>query len=109
MINTMRRSTVSLNLFTDSTPWLAEGFGLGRDLKFSENVKNLIRKIILTELTPLQREMISLYYYKGMSMTDIAKSRNVNKSSVSRTLKSARERISKSLKYGSFHMFEPAD
>ena len=96
----MRRSTVSLNLFSDSTPWLADDFGLGRDAKFSENIKNLIRKIILTELTPLQQEMVSLYYYQGLSMTDIANSRNVNKSSVSRTLKSARERISKSLKYG---------
>ena len=102
----MRPTTVSLDLFTDSTPWLASGFGLGRDMKYSEELKKAMRKIIEEELTPLQKELIFEYYYGNTTMTAIAEKRGVNKSSVSRTLKTARERIAHSLKYGSYHIFE---
>lgn len=102
----MKTKRVSLDLFNDSTPWLADGFGLGRNVNFSLQVKDLVKKIIKTELTPLQQELVAEYYGENISVTEIARRRGVNKSTVSRGLKAARERIGHSLRYGSFHMWE---
>lgn len=102
----MKPKRISLDLFGDSTPWLADGFESGRDVRFAEKAKRLVKKVIETELTPLQRELVYEYYSGNLTVTEIAKKRGVNKSSVSRSLKAARERVGHALKYGSFRMWE---
>ena len=100
------KHVIRLDLATDRTPWLADGFGVEGGIKFSEQIKNIIRKVIARELTPLQRELVKAYYYDGKSVTEIANIRGINKSTVSRTLKAARERIEKSMKYCTFHLWQ---
>ena len=51
------------------------------------------------ELTPRQREMLELYIYKEMSVTDIAAALGVNKSTVSRSLRRSFQRLERCLKY----------
>ena len=58
-----------------------------------------VRMAMQEELTDRQRELIEMYYLKGMSMTEIAHTLGLSPSTVSRTLKRGRERISKHFKY----------
>ena len=51
------------------------------------------------ELTPRQREMLDLYIYHNMSVTDIADALGVNKSTVSRSLRRSFQRLERCLKY----------
>ena len=46
-----------------------------------------------------QREMVALYYDQGMTMPQIAERLGVNRSTVSRTLRRARDRLHRFLRY----------
>lgn len=102
----MKRSTLSLDVLNDKSPWLADGFGLGNECNFSKKIQGMLREVIKNELTPVQRSVIYGYYYEGKTVTQIAEERGVNKSTVSRCLKLARHKIGISLKYGAFHLWE---
>ena len=58
-----------------------------------------VQRVIAEELTPNQREMLTDFYYRKLSMTEIALRRGVNKSTVSRTIRRAEARLRKFLKY----------
>lgn len=62
-------------------------------------VKSAMMKVIKNELTPRQRETIALYYYKEMGVSEIADKLGLAPSTVSRTIKRARDNIYKFLKY----------
>ena len=51
------------------------------------------------ELTPRQRQLLRMFYYEGKNVTDIARELSVNKSTVSRTLHRAQDRLRRSLRY----------
>ena len=52
------------------------------------------------ELTPRQEEVMSLYYDRALSIPRIAEELHVQPSTVSRTLKRARQRLFRCLRYG---------
>ena len=58
-----------------------------------------LRKAREQELTTRQREMVSLYYDQGMTIPQIAEQLGLNRSTVSRTLRRARERLYRFLQY----------
>ena len=58
-----------------------------------------VRRVIKEELTPLQREVLTAYYFQEMTLSQIAQERGVNKSSVCRVLKRAEHRLRRFLKY----------
>ena len=58
-----------------------------------------VRKAVSQVLTPVQREAVLLYYYRGMTMTQIAQYKGCNKSNVSRTLRRARRNLMRVLQY----------
>ena len=60
---------------------------------------NRIRQVIREELTELQRYTLCAYYFQGQNMPQIARDRNVNKSTVCRTLHRAENKLRKFLKY----------
>ena len=51
------------------------------------------------ELTARQREMVALYYDRGLKMPQIARKLGINRSTVSRTVKRAKERLYRCLRY----------
>jgi len=53
---------------------------------FFEEVTPTVREIIAAKLTPRQREILSLYYFDGMTQEDIAAHLRVSQSTVSRHL-----------------------
>ncbi len=58
-----------------------------------------IRRVIQEELTDLQREVLVAYYFQEMNIPQIARERGVNKSTVSRTLRRAEQKLRRYLKY----------
>lgn len=52
------------------------------------------------ELTPRQEEVMTLYYDRELSIPRIAEELHVQPSTVSRTLKRARQRLFRCLRYG---------
>lgn len=76
---------------------LYEGY-LGPRLPKDVQLKR-VRQVIAEELTELQRETLTAYYFQELNITQIAKARGVNKSTVCRTLHRAEARLRKFLKY----------
>lgn len=58
-----------------------------------------LRQILRRELTDLQRHTIISYYFRGKTLDQIARERNVNRSTVCRTLHRAEEKIKRFLSY----------
>lgn len=58
-----------------------------------------MRRVRERELTPRQQEMLHLYYDLGMSIPQIAREKELNKSTVSRTLARGREKLKRYLQY----------
>lgn len=76
---------------------LYDGY-LGRRLPREVQLER-VRTVIHQELTPLQREVLIGYYFQEQTMTELARRRGVNKSTVCRTLHRAEEKLRKYLKY----------
>ena len=76
---------------------LYEGY-LGPRLPREVQLKR-VQRVIREELTPLQREALIAYYFQDMTMTQIARERGVNKSTICRTLHRAEEKLRRYLKY----------
>ena len=58
-----------------------------------------VQRVIREELTELQRETLLAYYFQEQTIPQIARERGVNKSTVSRTLKRAEDKLRRYLKY----------
>lgn len=58
-----------------------------------------IREVIRNELTDFQRDAIIAYYFHRNTISEIAALRGVHKSTVSRTLRRAEEKLRRYLKY----------
>ena len=81
----------------DMTVWLRANAGDN-----GEQMTRLRRNLRLArerELTERQREMVALYYDQGMTMPQIAERLGVSRSTVSRTLRRARDRLYRFLRY----------
>ena len=76
---------------------LYEGY-LGPRLPREVQLKR-VRRVIAEELTELQRDTLTAYYFQELSITDIARLRGVNKSTVCRTLHRAEKRQRRCLRY----------
>ena len=76
---------------------LYEGY-LGPRLPREVQIKR-VQRVIRDELTSLQRETLLLYYFEKMTIPQIAVHRGVNKSTVSRTLRRAEDKLRRFLKY----------
>lgn len=71
-----------------------EGPRLPRELQIKR-----VQRVIREELTPLQRETLIAYYFQEQNIPQIAAQRGVQKSTVSRTLHRAEEKLRRFLKY----------
>lgn len=58
-----------------------------------------LHRVIREELTQLQRYTVIAYYFRQQTMEQIARERRVNKSTVSRTLKRAEDKLRRYLQY----------
>ena len=58
-----------------------------------------VQRVIREELTDNQREILLAYYIRNLTIPRIAEERGVNKSTVSRTLHRAEEKLRRYLRY----------
>lgn len=65
-----------------------------------DQLKKRLALALRQDVTPRQRECLTLYYVQGMSIPDISRLLGVNRSSVSRTLRRGREKLYRCLRYG---------
>ena len=93
-----RFDTRSSEWIGDMTVWLRENAETN-DEQLSRLRRNL-RQARERELTARQQQVLALYYDQGMNMPQIAKELGVNRSTVSRTLRRARARLYRCLRYG---------
>ena len=71
-----------------------KGIRLPRELQMKR-----IQRVIEEELTPIQREVLIAYYISDRTIPQIARDRGVHKSTVSRTLHRAEDKLRRFLKY----------
>ena len=81
----------------DMTVWLRDHAEDNSDQL--ERLRRNLRRAREQELTPRQREILDLYYDRGLKMPQIARKLGINRSTVSRTVKRARERLYRCLRY----------
>ena len=68
--------------------------------------RNLIQALE-EDVTPRQREMLTLYYIAGLNIPAISRRLGVNKSTVSRTLQRGKNRLRRCLRYGAGRLLRP--
>ena len=61
--------------------------------------RKMVLRVLDERLTPIQREYITDYFFSRLTMRQIAENRGVARSTVSRTIKRAENRIRDALKY----------
>lgn len=81
----------------DLSVWLRENAETNNE-QMSRLRRNLLRAID-EDLTPRQREVVSMHYFNSLSVTRIAEKLGVDRSTVSRTLTRAEQKLKKMLKY----------
>lgn len=64
-----------------------------------DRLRRNLRKAREQELTPRQRQMLELYFDQGMNIPQIAGELGVHRSTVSRTLRRAKNRLYRCLRY----------
>ena len=62
-------------------------------------LKRILLKVINNELTPRQKEIIMLYYFKGLDTVTIARMYGVTPQAVSAMMSRARKRMYRIMKY----------
>lgn len=97
----MNRATFSLEIFGDRLPPI-DYYSSGDNNKKLQRMRLALADAIKTELTDRQREMVTEFYFNGRSVTDIARSLGLSKSTVSRHLTRSKERLKSALKYGMY-------
>ena len=81
----------------DMTVWLRENADDNQE-QMERLLRNL-RKARVQELTPRQQQMLSMRFEQNMSGAEIARELGLNRSTVSRTLRRAQERLPRCLQY----------
>ena len=81
----------------DMTVWMREHAEDNSDQL--ERLRRNLRRAREQELTPRQGEILALYYDRGLKMPQIARKLGINRSTVSRTVKRAKERLYRCLRY----------
>lgn len=81
----------------DMTVWLRDNANTNSELLI--RLRQNLRRARQQELTPRQQQVLTLYYDQGMNMTQIAQTLGVNCSTVSRTIRRAKQRLYRCLRY----------
>lgn len=81
----------------DMTVWLRDNANTNSELL--TRLRQNLRRARQQELTPRQQQVLTLYYDQGMNITQIAQTLGVNCSTVSRTIRRAKQRLYRCLRY----------
>ena len=96
-MNDIHYNTRSSEWIGDMTVWLRDNAGDNRDQLLQ--LRRKLRQAREKELTPCQKRVVELCFEQGMSVTEAAELLQVAPSTVSRTLRRAKERLRRCLQY----------
>ena len=100
----MNKTTFSLEVFGESAVYAA--YSAGKDNSaYIKHLKEILRRAVDGELTECQREAVLGVYYRNKTVTELADELGVNKSTVSRNLKRAREKLAFAMRYGAIPFY----
>ena len=92
-----RFDTRSSEWIGDMTVWLRKN--AEDNSEQLERLRRNLRRAREQELTARQRQMLTLYYDEGMTIPQIALKLGLNRSTVSRTIRRAKRRLYRCLRY----------
>ena len=69
------------------------------DNRQSEHLKRMLVRVVQNELTPRQKEVIEMYYFRRMNISEISRFLEITPQAVSAVMSRARLRIFRILKY----------
>ena len=92
-----RFDTRSSEWIGDLTVWLRENAPDNREQL--DRLRRNLRRAREQELTPRQKQVLELYYDQGHTIPQIAEALGLNRSTVSRTLRRAKDRLYRCLRY----------
>lgn len=87
----MRNTTPSDKI--DCYPDLVSCFRGSTNSRQREEYRKFLYRAIKTQLTHRQSQIVMLRYFEGLNITEIAEELHINKSTVSRTLNRALDRL----------------
>ncbi|MEY8387851.1 sigma-70 family RNA polymerase sigma factor [Oscillospiraceae bacterium 38-13] len=96
-MNTIRYSTRASEWIGDLTVWNRQH--AADNSEQLDRLRRNLRRAREQELTPRQRQMMELYFEQGLTMPQIAARLGITTSTVSRTLRRARDRLRRCLRY----------
>ena len=100
----MNRLTFSIEVFGERAASAAYE-SRGDNGKYLEHLKKLLRKAIEEELTESQRAAVTGFYFENLSVSEMAELRGVNKSTISRNLHRACQKLSLVMRYGASPLY----
>ncbi len=95
----MDRTKFSLEVFGDRLPLRYSVFSEGDNSRRIQKLKQGLKTVMDSELSDRQREVVDMFYFKRMNVTEISKEMGLNKSTVSRHLNRAVQKLSLAMKY----------
>lgn len=101
----MNRTTFSLEIFGDRLPMLQRTLSNGDNRKQLENIKSHLIRAIDEELTDRQKQIVNMFFFEGKTLTEISEILKINKSTVSRHITRAKEKLKNALQYGLFPLW----
>ena len=96
-MNATRFDTRSSEWAGDMTVWLREQANDNQEQM--ERLRRNLRRAREQELTPRQQQVLTLRYEQSMNGAEIARMLGLNRSTVSRTIRRAQERLRRCLQY----------
>ena len=96
-MNATRFDTRSSEWAGDMTVWLRENANDNQEQM--ERLRRNLRRAREQELTPRQQQVLTLRYEQNMNGAEIARMLGLNRSTVSRTIRRAQERLRRCLQY----------
>ena len=96
-MNATRFDTRSSEWAGDMTVWLQEQANDNQEQM--ERLRRNLRRAREQELTPRQQQVLTLRYEQNMNGAEIARMLGLNRSTVSRTIRRAQERLRRCLQY----------
>ena len=96
-MNATRFDTRSSEWAGDMTVWLREQANDNQEQV--ERLRRNLRRAREQELTPRQQQVLTLRYEQNMNGAEIARMLGLNRSTVSRTIRRAQERLRRCLQY----------
>ncbi len=101
----MNRTSFSLEIFGDRLPMLQRTLSSGDNSRQLEHIKENLNRAIEEELTDRQKQIVNMFFFDGLNLTEISAELGLNKSTVSRHLTRSKEKLKSALQYGLFSLW----